>query len=391
MEQVREFCEAGGGLLGGHTVVSAGTWPAALSSAGTAIAAVEAVLDGDCLRSYALVRPPGHHAQPARTDGYCMFSNTALAAETALRRGVERVAIIDWDVHHGNGTQECFYDRGDVLSCSLHMPHGSWGAGAPPDRHRRSRPGSATAPGTTSTSSWPTAAATPPTRPPMQRVVAPILDRFRPGLILIAAGQDASQFDPNGRQCLSMNGFRRLGELARELADRHCDGRLALIQEGGYGRSYSALCMHATLEGVLAHRPAARRPDGLPARRRDPRRRRHRRRPRIDAALLADLRWSATVRPLKAGDRSWLTGFMTERWGAPVAAGGGRLHRLDDLPGFAAVAADGAVAGVVTYLIEGTSARWSRSTRSPRARASARRCWRLSARRPRRPAAGACT
>jgi acetoin utilization deacetylase AcuC-like enzyme len=101
------------------------------SSAGTAIAAVEAVLDGDCLRSYALVRPPGHHAQPARTDGYCMFSNTALAAETALRRGVERVAIIDWDVHHGNGTQECFYDRGDVLSCSLHMPHGSWGPAHP--------------------------------------------------------------------------------------------------------------------------------------------------------------------------------------------------------------------------------------------------------------------
>ena len=131
VEQVREFCEAGGGLLGGHTVVSAGTWPAALSSAGTAIAAVEAVLDGDCLKSYALVRPPGHHAQPARTDGYCMFSNTALAAETALRRGVERVAVIDWDVHHGNGTQECFYDRGDVLSCSLHMPHGSWGPAHP--------------------------------------------------------------------------------------------------------------------------------------------------------------------------------------------------------------------------------------------------------------------
>src|SRR6478752_3716458 len=87
VEQVRDFCEAGGGLLDGHTVVSAGTWPAALSSAGTAIAAVEAVLDGSCLRSYALVRPPGHHAQPARTDGYCMFSNTALAAETALRRG----------------------------------------------------------------------------------------------------------------------------------------------------------------------------------------------------------------------------------------------------------------------------------------------------------------
>ena len=210
VEQVREFCEAGGGLLGGHTVVSAGTWPAALSSAGTAIAAAEAVLDGNCLRSYALVRPPGHHAQPDRTDGYCMFSNTALAAEAALRRGVERVAIIDWDVHHGNGTQECFYDRGDVLSCSLHMPHGSWGP-AHPQTGSTLEAGIGDGAGHNvnielAYGSGDTAYAS-----AMQRVVFPILDHFRPGLILIAAGQDASQFDPNGRQCLTMNGFRRLG------------------------------------------------------------------------------------------------------------------------------------------------------------------------------------
>jgi acetoin utilization deacetylase AcuC-like enzyme len=85
----------------------------------------------------------------------------------------------------------------------------------------------------------------------MERVVAPIVDAYRPQLVMVACGQDANQFDPNGRQCLSMAGFRRLGEISRDLADRHCDGRLVMIQEGGYARSYSALCMHATLEGVL--------------------------------------------------------------------------------------------------------------------------------------------
>ncbi len=79
----------------------------------------------------------------------------------------------------------------------------------------------------------------------------PIVDAYQPGLVIVAAGQDANQFDPNGRQCVSMAGFRRMGEIARELAVRHCEGRLLLVQEGGYARSYSALCMHATMEGVL--------------------------------------------------------------------------------------------------------------------------------------------
>jgi acetoin utilization deacetylase AcuC-like enzyme len=190
-----------------------------------------------------------------------MFSNTALAAETAIRRGVERVAIIDWDVHHGNGTQECFYDRGDVLSCSLHMPHGSWGP-AHPQTGSTLEAGIDDGAGYNLNIELAYGSGDTAYAAAMQRVVFPILDHFRPGLILIAVGQDASQFDPNGRQCLSMEGFRRLGELARELADRHCDGRLALIQEGGYGRSYSALCMHATLEGVLATGPLLEDPMG---------------------------------------------------------------------------------------------------------------------------------
>jgi acetoin utilization deacetylase AcuC-like enzyme len=250
IEGVRTFCAAGGGTIAWSTVVSEGSWDAALSSAGSAIAATEAVLEGECATAYALVRPPGHHAQPALTDGYCLFSNTALAAEAAHRRGIERVAIVDWDVHHGNGTQECFYGRRDVLTVSLHMPHGSWGP-SHPQTGSALEAGIGDGEGFNVNVELPYGSGDAAYVAAMERVVAPIVDQYRPGLILIAAGQDASQFDPNGRQCVSMRGFRRMGELAQQLADRHCAGRMALIQEGGYGRSYSAFCMHATLEGVL--------------------------------------------------------------------------------------------------------------------------------------------
>ena len=254
IEHVRTYCEAGGGTIAWSTVVSEGSYKAALSSAGAAIAAVERVLDGDCTTSYALVRPPGHHAQPAMTDGYCLFSNTALAAEAARRRGVDRVVVIDWDVHHGNGTQECFYRRGDVLTISLHMPHGSWGP-SHPQTGSALEAGIGDGEGANVNIELPYGTGDSGYVAAMERVVAPIVDSYAPGLILVAAGQDASQFDPNGRQCVTTTGFRRMGEIVRELASTHCDGRVALIQEGGYGRSYSAYCMHATLEGVLGTGP----------------------------------------------------------------------------------------------------------------------------------------
>ena len=167
-------------LLGGHTVVSAGTWPAALSSAGTAIAAVEAVLDGDCLRSYALVRPPGHHAQPARTDGYCMFSNTALAAETALGAGSS-----GWRSSTGTSTtatapRSASIDRGDVLSCSLHMPHGSWGP-AHPQTGSTLEAGIGDGAGYNVNIELAYGSGDTAYTAAMQRVVYPILDHFRPG------------------------------------------------------------------------------------------------------------------------------------------------------------------------------------------------------------------
>jgi acetoin utilization deacetylase AcuC-like enzyme len=250
VESIREFCLGGGGILTWSTPVSTGSWDAALAAAGTTLAACEAVLSGEAEVAYALVRPPGHHAQPARADGYCLFNNVALAGEHARRRGIDRVAILDWDVHHGNGTQECFYRRGDVLTVSFHMRHGAWGeshpqTGAPDELGEGAGLGfnvNVELPPGTGDAGYLRA---------FEEIVAPVVDRFRPGLVLVACGQDANQFDPNGRQCVSMEGFRRLGEATRALAERHTGGRVVLAQEGGYARTYSAFCLHATLAGLL--------------------------------------------------------------------------------------------------------------------------------------------
>jgi acetoin utilization deacetylase AcuC-like enzyme len=251
---VRRFCASGGGVLTWSTPVSKRSWEAALAAAGTTLAAADAVLAGETQVAYALVRPPGHHAQPAQADGYCLFSNVALAAEHARRSGIERVAVLDWDVHHGNGTQECFYDRSDVLTVSVHMRHGSWGpahpqTGAPEEVGRGEGEGynvNVELPPGTGDGAYLRA---------LEEVAGPIVDGFAPELLLVACGQDANQFDPNGRQCVTMEGFRRLGAVARELAARHCGGRIVLAQEGGYARSYSAFCLHATLAGVLGVDP----------------------------------------------------------------------------------------------------------------------------------------
>jgi acetoin utilization deacetylase AcuC-like enzyme len=250
VRRMRELCEAGGGRLYGSTVATAESWEPMLASAGTAIAAADAVLSGDAQVAYALVRPPGHHAQPDRPDGYCFFNNAALAAQRARDTGVERVAIVDWDVHHGNGTQECFYDRGDVLTISLHMRTGLWGA-MHPQTGSPHEVGLGDGQGTNVNVELPAGSGDRAYVSAMREIVLPILRQFRPGLLIGACGQDASAFDPNGRQNVSMDGFRGIGAVMRQAARELCDDRLVLVQEGGYGRTYSAYCLHATLEGVL--------------------------------------------------------------------------------------------------------------------------------------------
>ncbi|MBX5441947.1 MAG: hypothetical protein IRZ32_10525 [Solirubrobacteraceae bacterium] len=249
IDEIERVVAAGGGRVTPTTVASPGTLAATTAAVGTTLAALDAILDGETELAYALVRPPGHHAAPAQADGYCFFNSVAIAAEAARRRGVERVAIVDWDVHHGNGTQACFYDRADVLTISLHQAHGAWGpthpqTGGPDEVGEGAGRGmnvNVNLPFGTGDAGYLAAA---------RRVVGPALDEFGPELVIVAAGQDPSQFDPNGRMCVTMAGFRALGAEARAWGRRH-GGRLLAVQEGGYAPSYAAWCVHATIEGML--------------------------------------------------------------------------------------------------------------------------------------------
>ncbi len=250
LDELRKTAAAGGRRYTPTTVLGSRSWPALIAAASAAIEAAKAASGQPGVPAYALVRPPGHHAQPARADGYCFLNNAALAAETALREGAERVAIIDFDVHHGNGTQECFWGRPDVLTISLHMDHGAWGA-SHPQTGAVSELGVGAGEGFNLNLPLPYGTGDAGYTRAMHELVAPLVTSYHPDLVIGAIGQDASQFDPNGRQTLSMAGFRTLGEVLRSLADRCSGGRLALVQEGGYAVTYAAFCLHATLAGVL--------------------------------------------------------------------------------------------------------------------------------------------
>ncbi|MFO1170918.1 MAG: hypothetical protein U1E49_08090 [Hyphomicrobiaceae bacterium] len=230
------------------TRMGPGAMTAIRAAAGTAIAAVESILDGRTRKAHALVRPPGHHAAPAMVDGYCFLNNTALAAEAALASGMKRIAILDWDVHHGNGTQTGFYERDDVLTISLHMDHGSWGP-SHPETGGTEEQGSGRGKGTNINIPFPMGAGNTAYLTAIEQIAAPRIRAFKPDLLIVANGQDANEYDPNGRACVSARGFYDLAVKARALAEELCGGKLLSVQEGGYHPAYAAYCAHATMEG----------------------------------------------------------------------------------------------------------------------------------------------
>lgn len=248
--EVRRIAERGGGWVTGTTRLAANSYEPLLAAAGTALAAAETVISGRSRMAYALTRPPGHHAQRALADGYCFFNGAALAADAARRAGIDRVLVIDWDVHHGNGTQDIFYERDDVLTISLHMDHGAWGPSHPQTGGLEER-GAGRGDGFNQNVPLPLGAGNIAYLRAFDEIVAPLSERFRPGMIVCASGQDASAYDPNGRHNVSMPGFRGIGRRVRELADRHSGGRAILVQEGGYNPSYAPYCLLATIEGLL--------------------------------------------------------------------------------------------------------------------------------------------
>lgn len=255
VNEIREWATAGGGRLTEDTGGNRETFRAALTAAGSAVGAAEHALDtGLPDVSYALVRPSGHHAQPTQADGFCFFNNVAVAAEhLRATRSVDRVAILDWDVHHANGTQEAFYDREDVLVVSLHNDHESWSEETHPQSCDLTEQGTDAGAGYTVNVPLPAGTGNDGYRYAFDGLVAPVLAAYDPDVLLVSAGQDIGTMDPLGRNVVTKAGFEWLGRRVRELAAEYASGSLALVQEGGYHVSHLPYATLGVLEGALGY------------------------------------------------------------------------------------------------------------------------------------------
>ncbi|MGH2614611.1 MAG: class II histone deacetylase [Thermomicrobiales bacterium] len=246
VQHIREVSLAGGGEAGAYAPASRETYDVALLAAGGALAGVDAVLDGRVRNVYGLLRPPGHHATPDQAMGFCYFNNVAIAVRYAQdRHGLGRVAIVDWDVHHGNGTQAVFADDPSVLFISLHQE--DWyptGEGLVDDV------GSEDGAGYTINVPLPAGTGNAGYLAAIERIVAPAIRRFAPECILVSAGQDASGVDPLARMAVSADGFRAMAAAVAALADEICEGRLVACHEGGYSQGYAPVCTWAVVEGL---------------------------------------------------------------------------------------------------------------------------------------------
>jgi len=231
--------------LDADTATSAASVDAALLAAGAGAEAVRRVLDGRAKSAFALVRPPGHHAESTRAMGFCLFNNVAVAAAEAHTHGLSRVLCIDWDVHHGNGTQHSYYGRRDLLFCSTHQYPLYPGTG------HESETGKGAGEGFTVNVPLPAGSGDGDYAASFADVLLPIADAYRPELILISAGFDAHRDDPLAGMQVTEDGFAALCGAVKQISDRHCPGRLVLTLEGGYDLRALSRSVRACIE-VLA-------------------------------------------------------------------------------------------------------------------------------------------
>ncbi len=241
VRRIRELCEAGGGEIDGDTFVGEASYRAALHAGGGVCAMVRALLGGEASVGFCGVRPAGHHAEGERAMGFCLFNNVAVAAELAIRElGVERVLILDWDVHHGNGTAEIFRRRREVLFASIHQgglypgtgPLGDVGSGEG-EGYTINLP----VPGGSEGELWLSL---------LEHVVLPAAAAFAPQLVLISAGFDAHRGDPLAGCCLETEAFAEMARHVRELA-AGLGAPVGAVLEGGYAPELLGECVEATL------------------------------------------------------------------------------------------------------------------------------------------------
>jgi acetoin utilization deacetylase AcuC-like enzyme len=244
IEAVRAASERGGlEWVGPEARTSAGTWTAARLAVGGLLEAVDRVAAGELENAFVCCRPPGHHASAEQAMGFCLFNAVAVAA----RHLVGRVAIIDWDVHHGNGTQEIFYADRSVLFVSLHQDDlYPKGMGTLEQRGD----------GTTVNIPLPAGTGDDGYRYAFEQVVAPAVRRFAPDFILVSAGQDAAASDTHGRMSVTTEGFRAMAAATKLLAEELCGGRVVAFLEGGYSLDHLPLCTLAIVEALAGLAPS---------------------------------------------------------------------------------------------------------------------------------------
>ncbi len=226
---IAAFAAAGGGMLDFETYMTPASYQVALMSAGAALAVTRAVVKGQARNGISIMRPPGHHALPAKAMGFCLFANAALAARFAQQElGLARVLIIDWDVHHGNGTEAIFYDDPTVAFVSLHQSPLWPGTGAVGDI------GVGPGKGYTMNIPMPPGSGDAGYLRAFDELIVPFAHRFQPQLIIVSSGYDVHWRDPLSQMALSLRGYTELAHRARMLAEALCDGRLVVLLEGGY-------------------------------------------------------------------------------------------------------------------------------------------------------------
>jgi len=233
VERFRRAAERGDGLFdSADNPIGRPSFAAAMAAAAAAVVAVDAVASGEATRAFAAVRPPGHHAERGRAMGFCFFNQAAIVAERArTRHGAERVAIVDFDVHHGNGTQHIFEERTDVFYASLHQWPFYPGTGAANER------GIGGGEGATLNLPLPAGTDDAGYGEAFRQVLLPTLNRFSPDLLVVSAGFDAWRGDPLGGMQVSEGAFGEWGAWLRELAESCCGGRVVSVLEGGYDLS----------------------------------------------------------------------------------------------------------------------------------------------------------